>query len=114
MRVGKGYQRQAETTRGNIAPLSLRLYVLGSSPKSMSALFNLLELAREYADRLTLEVVNAVEEPVRVAVDRVLDYPTLVKLSPSPVERIEGDLSNRRLVLSALGIEGDADSTGGQ
>ncbi len=107
MRMGKGYQRQAETTTGNIARLSLRLYVLGSSQKSMSALFNLLELAREYADRLTLEVVNGVEEPDRVVVDRVLDYPTLVKLSPSPIERIEGDLSNRHLVLSTLGIEDD-------
>ncbi len=110
----KGYQRRVETTTGNIAPLSLRLYVLGSSPTSMSALFNLLELSREYADRLTLEVVNAVEEPVRVVVDRILVYPTLVKLSPSPVERIEGDLSNRRLVLSALGIEDDADRTRAQ
>ncbi len=101
-------QMQGGTATENAAQLSLCLYVLATSPKSLSALFNLLELAREYGDRLTLEVVDAAEEPGRVAVDRIFVYPTLVKLSPAPIERIEGDLSNQRLVLSALGMEDDA------
>jgi hypothetical protein len=52
-------------------------------------------------------VVDILREPLLALVEGILVTPTLVRLSP-PVRHIVGDLSDRAIVLCALGLEGKA------
>ena len=100
------------------AALVLRLYVAGAAPNSTRAHANLLALLGRTGSRdHRLEVVDCIREPQRALRDGVLVTPTLLKLSPGPVETIIGTLSDSRQVAALLGIGagalGDVESTGG-
>jgi len=83
----------------------LRLYIAGEASNSKSALANLKAICQEYlGDRYQLEIVDILDEPLRALADGILVTPTLLKLSPSPVEKIIGNLSEREKVLLALGL----------
>ena len=83
-----------------------RLYVAGGAQNSAQALANLGALCRLYLpDRHEIEVVDVFREPKRALADGILMTPTLVKLTPSPVQRIVGTLSQTQTVLQALGLE---------
>ena len=86
-----------------------RLYVAGDAPNSAQARANLHALCRAYlADWHDIEIVDVLREPKRALGDRILMTPTLVKLSPSPAQRIVGTLSQTQPVLQALGLETSA------
>jgi circadian clock protein KaiB len=81
------------------------LYVAGNAPNSATAIANLTALCREHlADRHDIEIVNVFREPKRALADSIFMTPTLVKLSPSPIQRIVGTLSQTQPVLQALGL----------
>jgi circadian clock protein KaiB len=81
------------------------LYVAGDAPNSTTAIANLTALCREHlADRHDIEVVNVFREPKRALADCIFMTPTLVKLAPSPTQRIVGTLSQTQPVLQALGL----------
>jgi len=83
-----------------------RLYVAGDTQNSAQAVANLTALCRaRLPDRHHIEVVDVFREPKRALADGILMTPTLVKLSPSPVRRIVGTLSQTQPVLVALGLE---------
>ena len=83
-----------------------RLYVAGDAQNSNRAIANLTALCRTHApDRCGIEIVDVFREPKRALADGVYMTPTLVKLSPSPVRRIVGSLSQAQPVLQALGLE---------
>lgn len=84
--------------------LALRLYVAGGSPNSLKALANLRALAARLPPGYHLEVVDVFEHPEQAERDGVLVTPTLLKLSPAPLGRIVGTLTNPELVLHALGV----------
>jgi circadian clock protein KaiB len=91
-------------------PLLLRLYVAGESPNSLRAIANLQAIWRTYlAERCQIEIVDILEEPLRLFADGVLVTPTLVKASPSPAWKMVGDLNETAKVLLALGIKPSAD-----
>jgi circadian clock protein KaiB len=82
-----------------------RLYVAGDTQNSLLAVANLNALCRAHLpDRHGIEVVDVFRDPERALADGVLMTPTLVKLSPSPVRRIVGTLSQTQTVLLALGL----------
>ena len=82
----------------------LRLYVAGTAPNSLRAIANLRAVCEEYlAGRSHVEIVDALEEPLRTLDDGVLVTPTLLKLAPGPVRTLIGDLSDRASVLLAIG-----------
>ena len=86
-----------------------RLYVAGDAPNSAQARANLDALCRSYlGDWHEIETVDVLRDPKRALDDRILMTPTLVKLSPSPVRRIVGTLSQSQPVLEALGLEDSA------
>lgn len=91
---------------GGGARLRLRLYVAGGSPNSERARANLREMLAGREGAYDLEVVDVLERPERGLRDGVLVTPMMVKLAPLPERRIIGDLSDRRAVLDALGLEG--------
>jgi circadian clock protein KaiB len=83
-----------------------RLYVAGDALNSAQAFANLDTLCREHLpDRHEIEVVDVFREPKRALADAIFMTPTLVKLSPSPVRRIVGTLSQTQPVLQALGLD---------
>jgi circadian clock protein KaiB len=85
----------------------LRLYVADKSPNSARAMANLQSICLEYLKgRYHIEVIDILNEPLRALSEGVLVTPTLVRLSPLPVRKILGDLSNRLVVIQALELEG--------
>lgn len=86
-----------------------RLYVAGDALNSAQARANLDALCRTHlAGRHEIEVVNVFREPGRALADGIFMTPTLVKLTPLPVRTMVGTLSETRIVLQALGLDGDA------
>lgn len=83
-----------------------RLYVAGDAPNSVQAQANLIALCQTHLpDRYEIEVVDVLKAPMLALKDIVLMTPTLFKLSPAPVRRIVGALSQMQTVLDTLGLE---------
>lgn len=83
----------------------LKLYVTGSTPRSAKAIENVSTLcATVLAGRVDLQIIDLYRDPEAGMEDQIIAVPTLVKLSPSPVRRVIGDLSNREKLLGALGL----------
>lgn len=84
---------------------TLRLYVTGTTSKSIRAITNLRGICEEYLqDRYDLEVIDLYQQPYLAARDQIIAVPTLVKLKPEPLKKIIGDMSNTALVLVGLDI----------
>jgi len=85
---------------------TLRLYIAGQTPKSVTALANLKKLCEEQlAGRYELEVVDLLVYPERAKADQIVAIPTLVRQLPPPLKRMIGDLSNKTGVIIGLEIE---------
>lgn len=79
---------------------TLRLYVAGTTPKSVAAIANLRKFCEEHlAGRYSIEVVDLLENPKLARSDQIVAIPTLVRQLPTPMRKIIGDLSNREKVL---------------
>jgi len=82
-----------------------RLYIAGDTQNSVLAFANLSALCRQYLpSRHKIEVVDLLREPKRALADSIFMTPTLVKLAPSPVQKIVGTLSESGQVLEVLGL----------
>ena len=83
-----------------------RLYIAGDTPNSTNALANLTALCNEQLQgQHEIEVVDVFREPGRALAESVLMTPTLLKLSPAPVQRIVGSLADLRKVVLALSLD---------
>jgi circadian clock protein KaiB len=92
---------QAEAERWH-----LRLYVAGASPRSLKASANLRRLCDEHlAGRHEIEIVDLVELPLRARADDIIAIPTLVRMMPTPIRKIIGDLSDTKRVMLSLQID---------
>ncbi len=86
----------------------LRLYIADQAPNSVQAVANLEAICREHlslAGPYKIEIIDILKEPQRALKEGILVTPTLVKLSPPPVCKIVGNLSEKAKVLLALGLE---------
>jgi circadian clock protein KaiB len=84
----------------------LRLFVAGTSPRSLRTIESLRRLcAARLPDRYRLEVVDIYQQPELAAHDGVLAAPTLVRMAPLPVRKITGDLSSEARVAERLGLQ---------
>jgi circadian clock protein KaiB len=92
--------------RAKEATLRLRLYVAGNAPNSLRAIANAKLLCDEhFAARHELEIVDLLKHPKRALADGIIVTPTLIKLSPLPVQRVIGNLSDSKQVLQTLANE---------
>jgi circadian clock protein KaiB len=88
------------------APMVMRLYIANSAPNSVRAIANLAAICKDHlADKFKLEIIDVLEHPLRALADGILVTPSLTKMSPSPVAKIVGNLSDKNTVLNALGIK---------
>ena len=87
----------------------LRLYVVGGTQASERALHGAERLRSALDGDAELEVVDLRERPEVAEQERILATPLLVRVSPEPVRRIVGDLSDAERVRWSLGLpEGGA------
>jgi circadian clock protein KaiB len=96
---------QAEHAEDETNTWTLRLYVAGQTPKSLTAFANLKQICEEHlAGRYQIEVIDLIEQPQLARGDQILAIPTLVRKLPAPVRKIIGDLSNTERVLIGLDL----------
>jgi len=83
----------------------LRLYVAGSTGRSMRAVNNLKKLCEEHLpNEYDLEVIDIYKDPDAAREAQIIAAPTLVKKLPEPIRRFVGDLSNTQKILVGLDI----------
>lgn len=88
---------------------ALRLYVTGTTSRSMLAIKNIRHLCEKYlAGAYDLEVIDIYQHPEAAAQAQIIAAPTLIKLSPLPLRRAIGDLSNEGKVLFTLNLPSSA------
>ena len=81
-----------------------RLYIAGSSERSLRAVKKIKEICEKELDGLyTLEIIDLYQQPARAIADQIVAAPTLVRRLPEPV-RLVGDLSNKQRVLIGLDL----------
>ena len=83
----------------------LRLYVTGSSHRSLRAVYNLKKICEEYLpDDYDLEVIDIYKDPAAAREEQIIAAPTLVKKLPSPIRKFVGDMSNTEKILVGLEV----------
>ncbi|HMA61232.1 MAG TPA: circadian clock KaiB family protein [bacterium] len=83
-----------------------RLYVTGTSPKSVKAFNNLKKICEEYLEaKYAIEVIDLDDNSKPIKGDQILAVPTLVRRSPAPKKTIIGDLSDTKTVLTSLDLQ---------
>ena len=86
--------------------VTMRLYIADNAPNSARAIVNLEAICAQYLEgNFKLEIIDVLEYPQRALADGIVVTPSLTKVSPSPMAKIVGNLSDRSSVLHALGIK---------
>jgi circadian clock protein KaiB len=90
----------------------LRLYVSGTTPRSLRTIENLKTVCREHLQgRYELEVIDLYQQPELLKKDQIVAVPTLIKELPPPLKKFIGDLSDLEQVLVGLGLQPKKDDT---
>jgi circadian clock protein KaiB len=80
-----------------------KLYVTKSNPKSNQYINDLQRILTKFlSHNYHLKIVNVLEQPDEDDQDNICMTPTLVKISPSPMRKIVGDISRLDMVMDRL------------
>ncbi len=83
----------------------LRLYITGTTPRSLQAIANVKAICEEHLrGRYELEVIDLYQQPVLAQGEQIIAAPTLIKKLPEPLRRIIGDMTNTEKVLVGLDL----------
>ena len=83
----------------------LRLYVMGQTPKSVTAFANLKQFCESYLKgRYRITVIDLVRRPQLAKGDQILAIPTVVRRLPKPVRTIIGSFSDTARALVGLDL----------
>jgi len=99
---------KAKTVQLELVPgqYTLKLYVAGQSPRSVSAIANIKRICEENLQgRYELEVIDLYQQPQLAQGEQIIAVPTLIRKVPPPLRRIIGDMSNTERVLVGLDIQ---------
>lgn len=84
----------------------LKLFITGTTPNSVRAISNTKEFCEEYlAGRYDLEIIDVYQQPELAAKEQIIAVPILLKMSPLPLRRLIGDMSDKAKMLRGMGIE---------
>ena len=102
----KTVKRRASAHHRRPAKLwQLRLYVMDTTPKSLTAFANLKKFCESHLKgRYRITVVDLVKQPELAKGDQILAIPTVVRKLPKPVRTILGNLSDTERVLVGLDL----------
>ena len=85
---------------------TLRLYVAGQTPKSITAFANLKRACDEHLPgKYKIEVIDLTKNPQLARGDQILAVPTVVRSLPRPIRKMIGDLSNKEKLLIGLDLQ---------
>ena len=83
----------------------LRLYVAGTTSKSLRAVANIKEICEtSLKNRYDLEVIDIYQQPVLTKGEQIIAAPTLVKKLPLPLRKFIGDMSDTERILVGLDL----------
>ena len=83
----------------------LRLYVAGSTGRSLRAIDNLRRICDEHlGGRYDLEVIDIYRQLPLARGEQIVAVPTLIKKLPEPLRRLIGDMSDKERVLMGLDL----------
>jgi circadian clock protein KaiB len=83
----------------------LRLYVTGTTPRSVSAIRNIRKICDEQLKgAYDLEVIDIYQQPWLAKGEQIIATPTLVKKLPFPLRKFIGDMSNTEQILLGLDL----------
>jgi circadian clock protein KaiB len=83
----------------------LRLYVTGTTPRSVRAIENVRRICEEHLKgAYELEVVDLYKNLPLARGDQIIAAPTLIKRLPVPLRRLIGDMSDESRVLVGLDV----------
>ena len=84
---------------------SLRLYVTGTTPKSISAITNVKRICETHLKgRYKLEVVDIYQQPALAEGNQIVAAPTLIKSLPLPLRKFIGDMTKGDRILIGLDL----------
>lgn len=82
-----------------------QLFINGHSPNSIEAVDTLLKICKEHLNgNYQLEIIDIQKYPDKAEEAGIIAIPTLIRMAPTPVNRIIGALNVRSRVLAGLGI----------
>lgn len=84
--------------------INLRLYVTGQTLSAERAIATIKDLQKDFGARMSVEVIDVLDDPVSALNDDVYATPTVFRLAPAPVKRVFGDLSRKEVLMSGLGL----------
>jgi len=88
------------------AKYQLTLYITGQTPRSRQAIENLYHTCKAMLDgRYEITIIDVLEHPELAEEEKILATPTLIKVSPPPLRRIIGDLSDTEKVFIGLDLQ---------
>lgn len=91
-------QRDAATTE-----IVLRLYVTGRTQSAARAVAAVTALQQDLgADRVRVEIVDVLEDPVSAVNDDVYATPSIFRLKPGPVRRLFGNIASTEMLMAGL------------
>ncbi|HZR30671.1 MAG TPA: circadian clock KaiB family protein [Terriglobales bacterium] len=106
VRSKKSKTRKRGTRRRKPVAWDLRLYVAGTTAKSVTAFSNLKQICETHlGGKYRIEIVDLLRNPQLAQGDQIIAVPTLVRRLPQPVKKIIGDLSNTDRVLVGLDLK---------
>ena len=83
----------------------LRLYVTGTTGKSVRAIQNVRRICEEHLQgQYDLEVIDLYKNLPLAKGDQIIAAPTLVKKLPAPLRQLIGDMSDEQRVLVGLDV----------
>ena len=98
-------RKKATATRRKQGKYLLRLYVTGTTGRSVRAIQNVRRICEEHLHGLyDLEVVDIYKNLPLARGDQIIAAPTLIKRLPVPLRRLIGDMSDEQRVLVGLDI----------
>jgi circadian clock protein KaiB len=82
-----------------------QLFINGHSPNSVEAVDTVLKICKENLNgNYQLEIIDIQQDPDKAEEAGIIAIPTLIRIKPTPVNRIIGALNVRSRVLAGLGI----------
>ena len=100
----EAFEEALKSTALRRAKYILRLYVSGSSARSLKAVENVKKLCEDYLPDYDLEVIDIYKDPAAARDEQIIAAPTLVKKLPEPLRKFVGDLSNTKKILVGLDV----------
>jgi circadian clock protein KaiB len=106
------FATQAVAAAADVARYVLRLYISGTTSRSGRAIANIRKICEERLEgRYELEIVDISLDLSRAASDQIVAIPTLIKISPPPLRRFIGDMSQTERILDGLDLRKDPVTT---